>query len=504
MSREDDALDKQAWRTVRQAGHAPSAGDIFITSVAFAALFMACALAVFIFRRIEVPLQPLSVAASATPAVVAALNGPQMLVVQPVAPTAAPVVASPTSNPVQADLERIAATQRALAEQQAALATRVTALERRTPEPTTAAGSATDTAAPPPLPTRARPRQPTARPRQPTARPRPRPTAAVLAISGTQTWTVARHIDRDVVVPKGATLIINSGVEVTIDKGVAIYVDGQLEARGSPEATVRFVATLPDGGPVRPSWRGIFGNANSTIRLDNVEIRGAGAGGTMLTSAEGSLVIHHGRFVGNGGQISTRDSWLEVRDTEITGNDIPYGAVISALYTLPGGVAITGSRISNNVMAEGIPGIAITSQDVVASVSMEVTGNTVIDSTGPNVALAVSAPLQGRISCNVLKGGEQGLSLRAQTPQVPPPALTIQNNVIVGHTPVISEQAYLKYGIGRGATSAITLIMHSNWWGSAAGPYHPATNQLGRGDAVGDNIDYIDWLTTPPTCIPAP
>ena len=493
MSREDDALDKQAWRAVRRAGHAPSAGDIFITSAAFAALFMACALAVFIFRRIEVPIQPLATAASATPAIVAALDGSQMLVVQPVAPTAEPIVAPPTSNPVQTDLERIAAAQQALAEQQSALAATVTALERRTPEPTTAAGSATDTTAPPPLPTRARPRQPT-------ARPRPRPTAAVLTISGTQTWAVAKHIDRDVVVPKGATLIINPGVEMTIDKGVAIYVDGQLEARGNPQATVRFVATLSDNGPVRPSWRGIFGNANSTIQLDNVEIRGAGAGGTMLTSAEGSLVIRHGHFVGNGGQISTRDSWLEVRDTEITGNDIPYGAVISALYTLPGGLAVTGSRISSNLMPDGIPGIAITSQEAVASISLQLEGNIVINSTGPNVALAVAALAQGSISCNILQGGEQGLSLRAQLPQVPPPALTVQNNAITGHTPVISEQAYLKYGLGRGATSAIALTMHDNWWGDPSGPYHPETNQLGRGDAVGNNIEYSNWLPAPPAC----
>ncbi|MDD5326519.1 MAG: hypothetical protein PHY02_01740 [Phycisphaerae bacterium] len=32
-----------------------------------------------------------------------------------------------------------------------------------------------------------------------------------------------------------------------------------------------------------------------------------------------------------------------------------------------------------------------------------------------------------------------------------------------------------------------------NWWGDPSGPYHPASNPDGQGDAVSDNVDYEPW-----------
>lgn len=36
-----------------------------------------------------------------------------------------------------------------------------------------------------------------------------------------------------------------------------------------------------------------------------------------------------------------------------------------------------------------------------------------------------------------------------------------------------------------------------NWWGDADGPYHPVLNPYGRGDTVGDCVDFDPWLLGP-------
>lgn len=52
-----------------------------------------------------------------------------------------------------------------------------------------------------------------------------------------------------------------------------------------------------------------------------------------------------------------------------------------------------------------------------------------------------------------------------------------------------------------GAFNATTTIVNAvnNWWGDSSGPFHPALNPGGTGDAVSDNIDFIPWCVLPPT-----
>lgn len=41
--------------------------------------------------------------------------------------------------------------------------------------------------------------------------------------------------------------------------------------------------------------------------------------------------------------------------------------------------------------------------------------------------------------------------------------------------------------------SQYTWIAENNWWGDSSGPYHPELNLEGRGDTVGDRIDFEPW-----------
>ncbi|HEX9371393.1 MAG TPA: right-handed parallel beta-helix repeat-containing protein [Roseiflexaceae bacterium] len=381
----------------------------------------------------------------------------------------------------------------------------------RTPAASTEVPLFPDAATPPLAPTQPPPPpiqqpQPTTRPAAPvaTARPpTPRPTRAptpipVDVLRGTIRWTAAKSpivLRRDQRLVPGATLIVEPGVEVRLAPGVSFFVEGTLSAIGKPDQPVRFV------GNERQRWEGLFGRPGSTITLEYTEIHGGGAGGTLLTSEGGSLALRNAHINDNGGHIQVTDSRLEMRDSEIAGNDMPYGSAVEASYSSGGFVTLTGNRIGGNRLQAGTSPVRISNGSSLDTVSLDVQHNLLVGAEGPDLVLATNGPLQGGLTCNTLIAGTNGLSVRSEMPQVPGFALNIRDNATEQHTPPIIP-IYLKYGIGRGATSEIALDMRNNWWGSPLGPYQPNRHADGRGEAVGDNIEFGPWLTARPACAP--
>lgn len=339
---------------------------------------------------------------------------------------------------------------------------------------------------------------PTARPATP--KPTPAPTAPpVDTLRGTIRWTLAKSpilLRRDQVLAAGATLIIEPGVEVRIAPGVSFFVEGTLYAIGNPDQHVRFVGSTPQ------RWEGLYGRPGSNITLEHAEIRGGGNGGTVLLSEGGNLVLRNVHVNDNGGHIQVSDSRLEVRDSEIAGNDMPYGSAIEASYASGGFVILTGNRIGGNRMQAGTAPVRISNQSGIDTVNLDIQGNLLLGSVGPDLEIVSNGQLQGGLTCNALIGGTNGLSLRGETSQLPGFALNVRDNAIESHTPPIIPE-YLKYGIGRGATSEMALDMRGNWWGNPLGPYEPDRHADGRGEAVGDNIEFDPWLTARPACAPS-
>ncbi len=331
----------------------------------------------------------------------------------------------------------------------------------------------------------------------------PLPTAIpVDVLAGEIRWSSAQSpviLSRDVQLAPGSTLIIEPGVEIRLGVGVAIFVDGaQLRALGAPGQPVRFVS---DTGA---RWEAIFGRPNSTIVLEHTELTGGGAGGTLLTSERNSeLAIRQSQIYDNGGTILVTDSKLEVRESQIAGNDLPYGAAVDAVYTGGNFVTMIGNRIGGNRQSEGAPVVRLSSSSTLDVLNLDIQSNMIRgNELGSNLLLSTNGSLYGTVACNTLIGGNLGLSIRTQTEQVPGlPRLGVTNNAIDNHTPPIIP-IYLEFGIGRGATSEVELDMTNNWWGDPTGPYDPQFNPLGRGDSVGDNIAYEPWLTEPPPCVP--
>ncbi len=342
----------------------------------------------------------------------------------------------------------------------------------------------------------------TTEPPTPTEGPPPPPPADVLR--GNVRWAASQSpitLHRDVQIVPGAELLIEPGVEIRLDPGVSIYVDGgRFLALGKPGQPVRLV------GATGARWSGLFGRPASFIVLEQTEVRGGGAGGIVLAVDHSELVVRGSRFNDNGGAILLTETKLEMRDSEVAGNDMPFGPALEASYGRGNFVTLTGNRFGGNRLGDGTPQVRISNSSTFETLNLTIEGN-LIRGGAPNLQLATNGPLKGSLLCNSLVGDGMGFGLRTQTPQVKPNGvlpmeLRVENNVIDEHiAPVIPT--YLRYGLGRGAVSEILLDMRNNWWGESTGPYEPDVNPLGRGDSVGNNLSFEPWLSTPPACAPA-
>lgn len=335
-----------------------------------------------------------------------------------------------------------------------------------------------------------------------TPAPPPPPPADVLR--GNVRWAAGQSpiiLKRDVQIAPGAELIIEPGVEVRLDPGVSIFVDGgRMLALGLPDRPVRFT------GNTGARWSGLFGRPGSFIVMENSAISGGGAGGTVMAVDRSELVVRSSRFNDNGGAILLTDTRLEMLNSEVSGNDMPFGAALEASFGRGNFVTMRGNRFGGNRLADGAPQIRIANSSTFETLNLAIDGN-LVRGGAINLQLATNGPLKGAVTCNSLVGDNQGFSLRTQTPQVapnglPPMELRVENNYIDEHLPPIIP-VYLRFGLGRGATSEILLDMRNNWWGEASGPYEPDQNADGRGDSVGANILFIPWLREAPGCTPA-
>jgi hypothetical protein len=289
---------------------------------------------------------------------------------------------------------------------------------------------------------------------------------------------------------------------VQLAPGASLIVEGTLFALGTADRPVRFV------GINGAFWESIIGTPGSNIDLEHTEIQKGGGGGLLISSDSGNLVIHDGRIIGNGGHIVAENSRVNIRNTVISDNDMPYGPALEVSYSgAPSGLnefVLNDNRIIHNKLSNGSVPVQVTNDRAVdSSIVLDIQRNLLIGQDGPDLTLVANGLLQGNITCNALVGGANGLSVHSNQPQTFYTLLNIRDNAIELHNPPL-DPFYRQNNIGRGATSEIPLKMDANWWGNPLGPYVADRHADGRGDAVGALISFDAWHTTRPACAPTP
>lgn len=323
-------------------------------------------------------------------------------------------------------------------------------------------------------------------------------------LQGDVRWTAANGpllIERNISIPAGSRLTIEPGTELWIASGVSFQVDGQLVLAGRPDTPVILRSEQPDN-----YWEGIYGNPGSTITIEASAIQGAGATGAIILSqgddfSNTSLNIRNVYFTKNKGMIVVRNSALDMRDSLVSGNLPPYGATLNASYNRDQTLLLSGNSFVDNQADPTNSMIWIGNELESERLSLLIQRNLISNNEHSiNLQISAQSPMEGMVTCNTLEDGTFGLSILGSLPQTPGLSLDVYNNIFAAHSEPGYEQS--GGGIGRAASSTVGLRMYGNWWGDASGPFHPFNNPNGRGEAVGENIEFTGWLRSPPSCAP--
>jgi hypothetical protein len=331
----------------------------------------------------------------------------------------------------------------------------------------------------PPLPTTP---APTA-----TSMPSPTPTPApVTRIESATRWTIEQSpivVDRDQVIVPGASLEIDPGVEVRLKPNVHIYVEGRLAVAGAAGNPVRFSG--PEG-----RWGALVGQPGSSISLGHAEIRNAGRGGVGVSSTGGQLTIHDSQIVDGGGGIVASGSAVDIRNTQVVGNDLSSGPAVNITLGAQSPATLHGNIFGGNLVSEGTPQVRLIAGNN-GSGPIEIIGNAFTSISGPLLDLQTASAIGGTIRCNGFQAGSVGLQLRSSTPNAAGFSLAVDNNAFEG-------QAV------NGAASTVALDAPNNWWGDPTGPTDAVRNPEGRGVRAGVNVTFSPWLQSRPGCAPTP
>lgn len=319
----------------------------------------------------------------------------------------------------------------------------------------------------------------------PTATPTPTP-VPVTRLEGAVRWTLEQSpiiIERDTVIVPDASLQIDPGVEVRFKPNTNIYIEGRLTAGGTAGNPVRFSG--PEG-----RWGALVGQPGSMIELSNAEIRNAGRGGIGVSSTSGQLMISNSRIVDGGGGIVASGSAVDIRNSQVTGNDLAAGPAVNIILGPQSPTTLQGNIFGGNQVPRGTPQVRLIAGST-GNGPLEITGNAFSAPSGPLLDLQTASAISGTIRCNGFRAGTIGLQMSSSTPSANGFRLAIDTNAFEGQT------------VG-GAASTVALNTSNNWWSDPSGPNDVTRNPQGRGVRAGINITFDPWLQGRPACAPTP
>ena len=164
---------------------------------------------------------------------------------------------------------------------------------------------------------------------------------------------------------------------------------------------------------------------------------------------------------------------VTVENNEFRGN------VMIAIVTERSNTLISGNEMTSEIASHGI---TVSDGDGRHQENVEITGNTVEGFLVGIVIGQVGQVLADvTVTENTIEDNGTGVHVDSSAGGV-----TFKLNDIVGNT-----------GLGVSNTDTATLNARYNWWGHETGPDHDGLNLGGRGNAVGDDIDFGPWLYKP-------
>ncbi len=153
-------------------------------------------------------------------------------------------------------------------------------------------------------------------------------------------WGVAQSpfvLTGDIVVAEGVTLTVEPGVEVRAADGVELAVEGTLEAIGTGEAPIRFVASAG-------LWDGIRLVEGGTARIDRLVVSGATA---ALTVQEGLPDTLRSLTVTSS---AAAVRWEAAATLELAGLRLDGDATAAVVFAPPEPRGLYGARISGSIL----------------------------------------------------------------------------------------------------------------------------------------------------------
>jgi hypothetical protein len=245
----------------------------------------------------------------------------------------------------------------------------------------------------------------------------------------------------------------------------------------------------------------------STVAISNNIIDGKYG---VLYKGGDTLTVHRNRMVVNKVGVTVQPnpaSNVTISDNVINLGSSPVGGESATYLTSCSYCSVTGNTGTGFVNGRGIGGSSLSHLTVSGNTF---TGNNdgisiwgystfinIVDNDLSN-SLRYGINIKGQdieITGNEINGcGDSGINVARHA--IDTERVTILCNNISGNA---------SYGVEAANVAEIISAEH-NWWGDASGPYHPAANAGGAGDAVSDDVDFDPWLSAPvgDVCPPPP
>jgi parallel beta-helix repeat protein len=276
----------------------------------------------------------------------------------------------------------------------------------------------------------------------------------------------------------GATLTIESGVEVRFGSGFSLTVEGKLVANGTVDKIITFTSNRLDKSAGDWNIIEFTGAQVSSLVYCNVEY------GNGILVNNGNVNIEDCNLRLNVNGINMMSGSISVKNTEIANNTLS-------------GVNIAGGTVTFESNTVNFNGDGIT---LAGSSTSNIMKNVINENKYAGIAMTAPDFSNTSIQNNTLSANSYGFSISTDAATYITRNYILNNTVGIYYGSGISHEAHFndicgnEFGVNASSTAYASVTY--NYWGSNTGPYHESLNPRGKGDSVsGNQTDFLFYLS---------